>query len=295
MPETRLPNFLIIGAMKAGTTSIYRDLLNHPQVFFPIDKEPGNLNDDRVLTKAGSDDYAAMFARSIPTQICGEASTTYTKLPEIAGVPQRARRLLGKDLRVIYLVREPLARTISQHYHEFCIQWVPRNINQAVRQFPRLIQFSRYAMQIKPWIEALGREQVHVVRFEDYVADRPSYIAQLCQFLGIDPRPDLVEPEAVYNKSEGKPHDAGLAAWLRKRSIYRSLIRPWLPIGTKDRLRTWLMPQSPARPEPPSAATVDYILDQVWDDAVELARILAVDEPLWDLNGVRRSYQEVTR
>ena len=96
-----LPHFLIIGGMKCGSTTLYRDLLTHPRVFFPIDKEPCNLCDDRVLTDAGRAEYEALFKRARPDQLCAEASTDYTKLPDRPGVAARALRVLGPELKLI--------------------------------------------------------------------------------------------------------------------------------------------------------------------------------------------------
>jgi hypothetical protein len=96
----RLPDFLIIGAMKAGTTSLYRDLLTNPAVFFPADKEPGNLTDDRVLAEAGRREYELLFRGAVEGQICGEASTTYTKEPDLSGAATRTPVITGAKRRV---------------------------------------------------------------------------------------------------------------------------------------------------------------------------------------------------
>ena len=112
-----LPGFLVVGAMKAGTTSLYRDLPTNPSVFMPIDKEPNNLLSDDVRTPQGLDDYARHFQRAGADQLCGEASTAYTMLPRHTGVPERALEVLGPDCRIIYLVREPVARIVSHHQH----------------------------------------------------------------------------------------------------------------------------------------------------------------------------------
>lgn len=86
----RRPDFLIIGAMKAGTTTLYRDLVDHPNIFLPEQKEPNTLvmygSDMRRII----DDYASLFARSPQDAICGEASTAYTKRPDNEGVAARA-------------------------------------------------------------------------------------------------------------------------------------------------------------------------------------------------------------
>ena len=190
--------------MKAGTTTLYRDLGTHPSVYFPLDKEPNSLCDDAVLTAAGRSAYAVHFRRARPGQICGEASTAYTKIPVYTGAAERARRLLGPGLKAIYLVRDPIARIISQHHHELTVgrlEVIP-DINEAVRKMPRYLDYSRYAMQVRPWIEAFGAENVRIVVFERYVRDRRGTVAELQRFLSLAPRPDLIEAERVFNAAD---------------------------------------------------------------------------------------------
>jgi len=122
MPANRetmtLPHFLIIGAMKSGTTTLYRDMLTHRRVFFSADKEPMNLVNDDVLTAEGRHAYESLFAGAGRDSVCGEASTAYTKLPVYPGVPRRALQLLGPELRLIYIMRHPIERLISHHHHQ---------------------------------------------------------------------------------------------------------------------------------------------------------------------------------
>ncbi len=254
-----LPSFLIIGAMKCGSTSLYRDLDTHPRVFFPIDKEPCNLCSDHVLTDEGQREYEAIFKRAAPDQLCAEASTDYTKLPDRPGVPERALRVLGLELRVIYLVRDPVKRIISHHYHEYSRGAMPADISDAVERFPELVNYSRYAMQLEPWIETLGADRVRVVRFEDFIADRAGVVGSVQAFLGLDPRPDLIEVDTIHNKSEAKPIARGPVGRLIHTRAYRSLIRPLAPAGLKGRLRRAMLPAAPPRPDPPGEELVKRI------------------------------------
>jgi hypothetical protein len=289
----RFPDFLIIGAMKAGTTSMYRDLRTHPRIFMPRDKEAGHLRDDGVLTDDGRARYARLFEPAGADQVCGEAPTDYTKLPDVPGVPARARAVAGPDLRAIYLVREPVARIVSHHYHEFAAGRMPANIDDAVRDFPELVNYSRYAMQLAPWIETFGRDHVHVVRFEDYVTHRRDAVVEVTRFLGLEPRPDLVQDEKVFNRSDGKPVMKGPLVILRRNPIYSRLVRPLLPLSARDALRRALMPKAPPRPDPPTAATVASIIEQLRDDLAALPGLLDAPDPLWDLEAVLRKSEAV--
>jgi len=279
----KLPDFLIIGAQKAGTTSLYFDLLKNPAVFMPSDKEPGNLLDDDVCTPPGRAAYAKRFRRARPEQVCGEATTGYTKLPDHPGVPDRARRVLGENLLVVYIVREPISRIRSQHHHERSGARISCGIDEAVRRYPRFVDYSRYSMQITPWIEAFGRDQIYVVQFESYIADRPATVDAVSRFLGIAPAGDRVETDVVYNASGGKPVREGSFELLRSNTIYRKLIRPMLSVRSRDSLRRFLLPKAPDHAETPSAATVRYIVDELTDDVRRLGEIMGTGGPVWNL------------
>lgn len=283
----RFPEFLIIGAMKAGTTSLFFDLRSNPSIYLPEDKEPGNLTRDEVLTQRGRAVYAGLFRKARRDQICGEASTTYSKLPNLGGVPARARRLLGKEVKILYLVREPVSRTLSHHYHELTAGTVPPNVDQAVREHPRLIQYSLYAQQIRPWIESFGEDRIRIIRFEDFIRDRHRTVGAISDFLGVESRLAGVAAERIYNSSEDAAAPRGLAWRFSRGAMYRNFIRPWLSPPVRLQIGKLLMPKAPSRPAPPSLETVDYLLEQVSDDASALREIVGSHEPLWDLDAVR--------
>lgn len=279
MPE-RLPDFLIVGAMKAGTTTIYADLGSHPRCFFPRDKEPGNLADDRVLTPAGRAAYAKLFAGASPDQLIGEASTVYTKLPDFPGCAERARRVLSADTKIIYSVRDPIARLSSQHYHELYSRALrDPDPDSAAQNIPRLTEYSRYATQIEPWIDAFGRGNVLILGFERYTADRVGGFAALCGFLGLDPDLAELDTETIHNKGDTKravPETAG-ALW--RSPFYQRLVRPLVRGPVKEALLR-LLPAPPPRPPKPGERTRQAVHDALRDDAGRLRGILG-SGPAW--------------
>lgn len=277
-----LPDFLIIGAMKAGTTSLYHDLRLNPVVFLSDDKEPGNLCHDEVLTETGKRAYEKLFDKANPKQLCGEASTAYSKLPDVPGVPQRAKRLLGANLKVIYIVRDPIARIISQHHHEITSKRISCNIDEAVRSYARFIDFSRYAMQIKPWIESLGRDNVLIVHFETYINKRKDTVESISRFLDIEPQTLGIDQDEVFNKTTGKPVPQGLIAKLRFTSVYRRLLRPMFSTTSRDSIRKALLPHAHARPVAPTSETAYYIKNQICTDIEEITGIMQSSEALWE-------------
>ena len=284
----RLPNFLIIGAMKAATTTLYRDLLLHPDVFMPLEKEPDRLCDDFVLTDEGAASYKELFAKAGADQLIGEASTAYTKQPDCSGVANRAAKLLGRDLKVIYLVREPISRIVSHHFHEHSNGLSRADINTAVREQSMFLDWTRYATQVSPWIAALGRSNVLILRFEDYVSDRRTSCAQFCEFLEIPCIADQIDPSKAYHQSDAKPVLRGPWRLFYRNKLYWKYVVPILPLRVKDKLRNWFLPGPPRRPAPPTAQTAEFILNELGHELEGLRLLMGLAEPVWDLNEVRQ-------
>ena len=240
-----LPGLLIIGGMKCGSTTLYRDLGTSPSIFFPLDKEPGNLTSDEVLGEEGLRAYAAMFANAKPEQICAEASTNYTKRPVFEGVPERAHRVLGSDLKLIYIIRNPRERIASHMNH--CLangEFSPMPQDQMIQQHPELLQYSSYAYQIEPWLERFGPSNIRVLRFDDYTANRRARCLQLWDWLGAEPNAEAIDEGRAFNASSTKRLSKGPFGWVPRNPVYRRVVRPLLSNAARDKVRHALLPQN---------------------------------------------------
>ncbi|WP_424151570.1 sulfotransferase family protein [Sinimarinibacterium flocculans] len=232
--------FLIIGAMKAGTTSLYADLCTHPAIFMPANKEPESLATDDVLTPGGRRRYAQLFGRARPGQWVGEASTAYTKWPDQPDAARRAKDIWGPDLKVIYMVREPVARIVSHYNHDVQegVQRAP--FSEALRRDSRYLDYTRYARQLEFWLAEFGADAVKVLRFEDYVANKPTALAQLATHLGV-PVDGFTGSDGAANASDGK---LLAPAWLRQGALrshlYLNVVKPMLPAGMRAHAKRWL-------------------------------------------------------
>lgn len=276
-----LPKLLIIGAMKAGTTGLYVDLSTHPQVFLGHDKEPHALCGDEVLTPAGIERYAAIYEKARPDQLCCDASTGYSKRPDFEGVVQRAMRVLPAGFKVIYMVRHPIERIISQHHHEHFEGKVGPSIDDEVRRHARYVQYSRYSYQLQPWLDAVGRDRIRVVCFEDYVNRRQDAAREVCGFLGLTPEGCAVDQEKVYNKSQGKPVKNRFWNAIQHNAAYRKLLRPLAPPQVRLAIRRVLLSKAPDRLSPPRPDTVAYLREALCEDASRLCELLERDAPFW--------------
>ena len=290
----RLPDFLVIGAMKAGSTTLCRDLTASPDVFFPTVKEPHTLAGTAVETPAGAAAYAALFRDAQPHQRCGEGSTGYTKRPVAPDVAARARRVLGPDARLLYIVREPVARLVSHHHHLLREGAVPADINEALRTTRVLLQTSRYAYQLESWIEAFGAEAIRVVVFEEYVRDRAAGAAEVCAFLGVQPPAPEADLERVHNAAaETRGAPAALRAPLRRitrSQFYKRSVHPRLPRWLVGGAQAALYRASAAEPLPMTAATLDHVMDALAPETKALAAFMGRTEPLWNAASVRERW-----
>jgi sulfotransferase family protein len=191
-----LPNFLIIGAMKGGTTSLWYYLRSHPQVFMPQRKEPHFFSDAGVWSR-GLEWYERQFSEAPPTAVAvGEASTTYSKHPEYPGVPARIASVIP-DVRLIYVIRQPMERMRSQYLHHVAKGREHDPIESALMSKPTYVNNSRYAMQIACYLEHFHRNQLLIFTSEELRGDRIPTLRRVYEFLEIDEDwvPPMIEQE----------------------------------------------------------------------------------------------------
>ena len=270
----RLPSFLIIGAQKSGTTTLYRDLYDHPDVFLPEFKEPNALCADDVLQGEGRRTYARLFAPAAANQICGEASTAYTKWPDFTSVPRRARELLGPDLKLIYITRDPIVRITSQYAHEFDLGRIDTDIERAVREVPRLINYSRYAMQVLKWLEYFPQENLRLLRLEDYSRDRVAGLKDLWAFLQLRSVELEAKPRERHNSSEARLTPSQFwEALLHDNPFYRLYIQPYVPRGLRRAAAQVLFKKAQTIPTEMSEETIALVEEALREDAVEFERL----------------------
>lgn len=177
---------MIIGVQKCGTTSLAGQLEQHPAISFCQHKEPDFFSKNADW-KEKLNEYHAMYDAD-ESKLRGEASTTYSWFLEF---PRTAERLYeyNPGLKLIYIVRDPVERVRSHYMHELSKARTQFPLEEEVFRKPTYISHSRYAMQIRPFLERFRKEQVHYILFEDYVKDPVTTLKGVCRFLGIDEEP----------------------------------------------------------------------------------------------------------
>jgi hypothetical protein len=188
-----LPNFLIIGAAKSGTTSLYEQLRGHPDVFMPPRrwKEPTFFSAEAEgRWSRGLDWYESLFRGHHGQRAVGEASTSYTKAPIYGDAAEKIAATLP-GARLIYLVREPVAQMASHYRHMVMHDGLRSTFHEAAEDDDFLFDCACYAMQLDRYLQHLPMERIRVVPFERYAADPEGTARELCRFLEIDDRQAL--------------------------------------------------------------------------------------------------------
>lgn len=180
-----LPTFIVIGAMKAGTTSLYHYLRGHDQIFMSRIKELDFFVTESNWSR-GLSWYRHQFSGAEAALARGEASTLYTKFPEYQGVPERIAGIIP-DVQLIYVVRDPVVRLRSHYQHRVMTGAETAPPEVALLENPMYLSCSRYAMQVERYLDHFPREQILIVRNEALRSDRQATVRGVYEFLGVDP------------------------------------------------------------------------------------------------------------
>jgi hypothetical protein len=240
-----LPTFFIIGAPKAGTTSLHHYLAQHPQVQMSEPKEPrffaGPENGlpyppDKVETAA---EYEALFDAAAPVR--GESSTDYAFHPRRAGVPARIRETVP-EARFVYMVRDPVARSVSHYKMAAALLGERRSLSDALREDlaeprSRLIAPSLYATQLELYHQSFDPERILVVDQDDLRRRRQETLAEIFAFLDLDPAaaPDLAGEEEMLQSERWRRHPGGYARFVGE--VISPRVR-WIPPGLRRSVRS---------------------------------------------------------
>ena len=256
-----LPNFLMIGAAKAGTSSLFSYLGQHPDVFISGTKEPNyfavagtRVNyagpGDRIVNQTSVTDlarYEALFHSVRGESAVGEASTLYLYLPAAAA---HIRRMLP-GARLIAILREPVDRAYSSYLHmtrdgreplaSFEAALADENARVEANWEP-LWYYSRlgfYYGQLRRYYDLFPPEQIRVCLYEDFDQNPGEVVRSLFAFLGVDPTfaPDM----SIRHKVAGTPRSATLHALLSQPNPAKAVAKRVLPSSVRSRLYAAMM------------------------------------------------------
>lgn len=265
--------------MKSGTTTLARWLADHPGVCFSRIKEPGFFISDLYSTK-GLDWYRDLFKGATDGQLLGEATQSYTRPEYTAVAAERIARTLPA-VRLIYLLRHPLARIRSHYRHRRIWRDEREPFLDAVRVPDNdYLRHSMYYACLEPFIERFPREQILVVRMEDLFDPAASGWRSVIDYLGLS---YTDAPTHAHNVSAEKGFNRGPMRFARKPLIRRRFAwvpRPLRRVG-KRALRT-RGGDFEAMLEDSRSPIPGELLVPVWNDIRRLEDWLGLRQPLWD-------------
>lgn len=293
-----LPNFLIIGAQKAGTTALFYALSKHPQVFTSAVKEPryfadevkaladaAGPGDDETTMTSSLEEYETLFAGAGAAIARGEASPAYLYDAE---APAKIAQLIP-DAKLIAILRNPVERAYSnflyliregrEPLHDFRAALAEEEKRRASGWSTAWLYRDKgfYGRQLERYREHFDRSQLHCILYEDYNEEPESTVKDVYRFLGVDDT--FTQDLSIRLNVSGLPKSKGLQALSRRSRRLKWLIDPLIP----DRLRRGLLKaqsKNLSRPPLPSEVRAELI-EEYREDIERVGELTGLDISRW--------------
>jgi hypothetical protein len=255
-----LPNFLIIGAQKAGTTSLYHYLDQHPQIYMSSEKEPGFFAfegekpnfcgpGDQALCNHVIIDieaYRSLFEGVSDEIAIGEASTWYLYSPK---APERIKHYIP-NAKLILILRNPVERAFSAFMH------ARRDGRESLTDFARALREEEvriernweylwhykhmgfYSVQLKRYFEQFDRDRIKVYLYEDLNASPAELLKDIFQFLGVDQ--NFIPEVFTRLNPSGIRKSKTIDTLLDNKNPVKNFLRPLLPVRLRKEIANHL-------------------------------------------------------
>jgi hypothetical protein len=199
MSKERWPNFFIVGAPRAGTTSLYEYLKRVPGIYMSPVKEPGYFAPNGpagrfgVLPIRDKAKYLRLFQGAKGEIALGEASASYLSDPEAPKLIHEA----VPGARIIMILRDPVEQVYSNYLLHVREGWQSLPFQEAV-QLDLYLQSALYTEPVKRYLDVFGVEQIKIFIFEEFIRDPRETVREVVRFLGVQSEPPVFATE-VYN------------------------------------------------------------------------------------------------
>jgi hypothetical protein len=195
-----LPNFIVVGAAKAGTTSLYHYLAEHPEVYMSPEKEPNFFSKEEIESQNlyykkkninTIEEYKKLFCEAKNEKAVGEASVSYLYYPF---VPQKIKNFIP-DARIIISLRNPFERAFSHYLMDLRLGYINISFEDVVYKrvehkylnlyYQQYVELGFYFEQVRRYIKCFGEDQVKIILFEDLKNKPKETISNLYRFLDV--------------------------------------------------------------------------------------------------------------
>lgn len=294
------PDFLVIGAARAGTTALHSYLRQHPALFLPSVKEPNFFAyEGRSLNCQGPgadfinnsvtsrEAYRALFAAAPEAAVCGEASPLYLYEPAAPGNIHR----LVPGVRLIAVLRSPVEQAFSHFMYatklrieteesfEAALMLEEERLAKGWQPLFGYSRFPRYGEQLARYLALFPAEQVLVRTYEDFLADPARLMADIFRHIGVDP--GFLPDTSQRLNAGGRPKSRLFQDFLMKPNPITGAIGRLVPKEARLRIRDRLASINMTREDtvPPRARRI--LLDRLSDDIRHLEKLLGKDFSAW--------------
>ena len=295
-----LPNFLIVGAAKSGTTSLYAYLDQHPDIYFCPVKEPCFFSDGNPRLVRTDLEYEGLFNTRTSEKSVGEASVSYLYDPE---APIKIKALL-KEVKIIIILRNPVDRAYSQWGQIFYqLGYEKLSFEDALKEedarmslrafgkdapfyygFYHYFHVGLYYEQVKRYFDIFGRDRVQIHIFEEFINDPGRTCKEIFSFLDIDPAfvPILEKHNVAASFRFGSLHTFLLSPPLTLTKVFQSLpMRLKLFIYSVARSLFRMNLQDMSRP-PLEKRIRDRLMERYRENIHQLEKLLGRDLSIWE-------------
>lgn len=203
----RLPDFLVIGGMRCGSTTLHNILSAHPKIGLPETKELHFFDRRNPDIGDSVDRYQAQFDSCAEMDLCGEVTPDYLTTPQC---DQRIAELLP-NARLVVILREPVARLCSHYLMSVANGAEPLVLSEALAAESERLQQrndtadifhsyqerSDYLPHLKRFAQRFGRDNIHVLFLEELNSDPQTVLTDLLSFLQLEPQTNKTMLDAV--------------------------------------------------------------------------------------------------
>ncbi|MEM6549716.1 MAG: sulfotransferase domain-containing protein [Pseudomonadota bacterium] len=285
----QLPDFVVVGALRAGTTTLY-SLLGQVEGICVSDIKETDYFIAELNHKKGYDWYRGLFRD--PTKICGDVSPNYSTSDRFPGVAERLKAA-SPGVKIVYVVRDPVDRARSHYQHTWLKDEqiaAPDQLCETA-QGRHIIEASMYYRQIAPFAACFPREQIMIVDFDDLRTDPHGVLRRVVDFVGAGISEAALAAIDTSPQNSSKDLAALPGWWLHARrsletrspALFRA-IRAMVPSGVLSSLRKAMATATPDRKPPTfSSDVISRVEREVAEDAAQFRQFSGKNFPNWSV------------
>ena len=296
-----MPDFLLIGPGRCGTTSLHYYLEQHPQIYMSPVKEPGFLaldgSDLRIprewkrlsYTLSELGEYQKLFGSVTSEKAIGESSVNYIHLQ---GVIPRIKKYMPRA-RLIVNLRNPVEKAYSGYILRIREGIEPLSFGEAISAEPlepltdlkwryyerRFVRSGFHSVHLSRFLESFPREQIGVFFFDDLIADPVNWVKSIYRFLAVD---DTFDPDlSIKHNSSRIPRNRRLDELQNRPNALKTLVRFLTPARLRKTAATTLNRRNFRAPPPLSPQTRQRLIEMYRDDINRLQGLVGRDLSHW--------------